>query len=500
MKKLREILREALPEIIGGLVVAAAIAIAGWLVASIGKVWAILLVATGIVIGGCVYLAFKHIPRLVEGSRRHRKPTQPPSQVIILLADFDGPERQKYRVTETVLTRLRVAVEPYDDVEIRPLRLVITEGEGSAVARAEGEKHKAAMVIWGWYGLPGKAVPLSVHFEVLRPPRYLPTLGPETRGLVRTAALADLESFTLQTRLSAEMAYLSLFVVGIARYTADDCEGAIACFSSALRQTEERVLALDQGVIYYVRGNAHAFKGDLGRAIADYDQAIALQPDYALAYYNRGLAYRDKGDLDHAIADCDQAIALKPDFAVVYLSRGLAYGNRGDLDHAIADYDQAIALKPDFAVAYLSRGLAYGNKGDLDHALADYDQAIALKPDSAEAYLSRGLAYGNKGDLGHAIADFDQAIALKPDYAVAYNNRGGAYFHKGDLDRAIADFDQAIALQPDHANAYYNRGVIYTQKGETAKAVADFRKVLDLSSDPHLRQQAEEHLRALGVR
>jgi len=500
MKKLREILREALPEIIGGLVVAAAIAIAGWLVASIGIVWAILLVATGIVIGGCVYLAFKHIPRLVESGRRHRKLTQHPSQVIILLADFDGPERQKYRVTETVLTRLRVAVEPYDDVEIRPLRLVITEVEGSAVARAEGEKHKAAMVIWGWYGLPGKAVPLSVHFEVLRPPRYLPTLGPETRGLVRTAALADLENFTLQTRLSAEMAYLSLLVVGMARYTADDWEGAIACFSSALRQTEERVLALDQGVIYYVRGNAHAFKGDLDHAIADFDQAIALKPDHAEAYHGRGLAYRDKGDLDHAIADCDQAIALKPDFAVAYLSRGLAYGNKGDLDHAIANYDQAIALKPDFAVVYLSRGSAYGGKGDLDHAIADYDQAIALKPDSAVAYLGRGFAYVNKGDLDCAIADFDQAIALQPDLGEAYSNRGIAYAYKGDLAHTIADFGQAIALQPYYALAYYNRGIAYVRAGEKDEAVADFRKVLDLSSDPQLRQQAEEQLQALGVR
>jgi len=50
------------------------------------------------------------------------------------------------------------------------------------------------------------------------------------------------------------------------------------------------------------------------------------------------------------------------------------------------------------------------------------------------------------------------------------------------------------------AGAYYNRGLVYADKGETAKAVTDFTKVLDLSSDPQLRQWAEEKLQALGVR
>ena len=57
-------------------------------------------------------------------------------------------------------------------------------------------------------------------------------------------------------------------------------------------------------------------KGDLDQAIADYTQAIALDPKYAVAYNNRGIAYCDKGDLDQAIADYTQAIALDPKYAV----------------------------------------------------------------------------------------------------------------------------------------------------------------------------------------
>jgi predicted negative regulator of RcsB-dependent stress response len=54
--------------------------------------------------------------------------------------------------------------------------------------------------------------------------------------------------------------------------------------------------------------------------------------------------------------------------------------------------------------------------------------------------------------------------------------------------------------QRGFAMAYNDRGVAYVQKGETAQAAADFAKVLELSSDPQLRQKAEEQLKALGVR
>jgi len=123
---------------------------------------------------------------------------QPPTKVIILIADFDGPEPQKYRVTEIVLARLRQALEQYDDVKVEALGRAITEAEGSAAARAEGEKRKATIVIWGWYGATAEAVPRSVHFEVLRPPRYMPELGPEVKGLVQTMAVAELEISTIR--------------------------------------------------------------------------------------------------------------------------------------------------------------------------------------------------------------------------------------------------------------------------------------------------------------
>ena len=66
-------------------------------------------------------------------------------------------------------------------------------------------------------------------------------------------------------------------------------------------------------------------KGDHDKAIADFTEAIRLNPKLAQAYYNRGMIYRKKGDHDKAIADFTEAIRLNPKDATPYISRGIAY-------------------------------------------------------------------------------------------------------------------------------------------------------------------------------
>src|SRR3954451_17544471 len=83
------------------------------------------------------------------------------------------------------------------------------------------------------------------------------------------------------------------------------------------------------------------------------------QANRAIAYSNRSGAYRLKGEHDRAIADYDEAIRLNPDQAFTYANRGAAYRLKGEYDRAIADLSEAIRLKPDHASAYANRGEAY---------------------------------------------------------------------------------------------------------------------------------------------
>ena len=395
-----------------------------------------------------------------------------------------------------------------------------------AEARAIGERHRATSILWGRY----TDNLIEVNFTPLV---ELDTPTQTQERQIISQNVDELAVF-INDLADGPVRWLSLLTVGQASYRAGRSEEAISYFNVALdllgtmepnkcqvaatyfyrgtayarKEEYDRAIAdFDQAIelqpdvagAYYNRGNAYYYKGEYDRAIADYDQAVELQPDFAMAYYSRGNAYADTGDYDRAITNYDQAIELQPDYAGAYTTRGIAYHYKGEYDRAIADYDQAIELQPDVAGAYSNRGNAYYYKGEYDRAIADYDQAIEIQPNFAMAYYNRGTAYADIGDYEQAITYYDQAIELQPDYAGAYYNRGNAYYYKGEYDRAIADYDQAVELQPDEGEAYYNRGAAYYAKGEYDKTIEDFRKVVEVSDNPAMRQYAEERLRELGA-
>ncbi|MEB3831791.1 tetratricopeptide repeat protein, partial [Phormidium sp. CCY1219] len=150
-------------------------------------------------------------------------------------------------------------------------------------------------------------------------------------------------------------------------------------------ETTEEVREKDEAEVWLERGFEQYKRGDFAGAIASYNEAIRLQPDYALAYYNRGVAQGNLGQYEEAIASFNEAIRLQPDFAVAYYSRGIAQGNLGQHEEAIASFNEAIRLQPDDAVAYYSRGVAQYNLGQYEEAIASYNEAIRLQPDFAVA-------------------------------------------------------------------------------------------------------------------
>jgi tetratricopeptide (TPR) repeat protein len=73
-----------------------------------------------------------------------------------------------------------------------------------------------------------------------------------------------------------------------------------SCTSLIERDTKD-------AVAHYNRASAYQTQGDVDRAIADYDQAITLRPDYAAAYENRARIFASKGDYTRAVADVTKA-------------------------------------------------------------------------------------------------------------------------------------------------------------------------------------------------
>ncbi|MAT45206.1 MAG: hypothetical protein CL609_23000 [Anaerolineaceae bacterium] len=518
-------LEESIPEIIGGLVVEAVLVFVGWLLIDRNWWMPILVIIVGTTWVSCGYVSFKHKKKLFKTRSRGRKRAkntrvwsyprlrkaalvgfigiplvvlgtfgyqnyeqrQRSKLVIIAIADFDGPEPDRYRVTETIIAQLRKALEPYDDVEVIALNKAVTEAEGKMTARMHGNENNADVVIWGWYGATEEVVPLSVNFEILCPLKCTPELRAEVQGEVQRMEIADLESFDLQFQLSDEMVLLSLLTIGLTRYSAEDWDEAIASFSEALAYLEGHISSRD---VHYYRGMAYIRRDQYEQALEDFNEAIEIDPTFAMAFNGRAVIYAAfKGDLDLAVADLTQAISLEPNNAEYYYSRGsvntqktLHVDNSNDYSSAIADLTQAIFLEPKNAEYYHQRGMTYYWANEYELAMDDLNQAISLfkqtDPDSygeyyfesfARAYGYRATIYEANGDYEHALDDYNIAIGLNPNYAYAYFSRGKVHMFSGNYSRAITDLNHALELTNDPNN----REIIHRQIEEILKAMEE---------------------------
>jgi len=92
-------------------------------------------------------------------------------------------------------------------------------------------------------------------------------------------------------------------------------------------------------------------------AIKDFDEAIRLNTKDVEAYIRRSFAYYNKGDLDRAIADYDKAIELDPNYA------------------------KAIEIPIEYTKAYYNKGNAYADKGEVAKAINSFEKFIELSDD-----------------------------------------------------------------------------------------------------------------------
>ncbi|MFQ5777079.1 MAG: tetratricopeptide repeat protein [Terriglobia bacterium] len=149
-----------------------------------------------------------------------------------------------------------------------------------------------------------------------------------------------------------------------------------------------------------------------------------------------GLELLEKGRVDGALAAFERALALKPDFPAAFHNLGLALAAKGQHAAALDAYREALHLDPDFRAALNSLGLALAARGQLNEAIASYRKALQPPPELSSA------ADGQNRTAGPERLTFDVSRAE------VHYNLGLALQWAGRMEESAQEFAEAERLDP----------------------------------------------------
>ena len=172
-----------------------------------------------------------------------------------------------------------------------------------------------------------------------------------------------------------------------------------------------------------------------------------------------------RADVETIIADYTEAIRLNPTDASIYRLRAAYYAQEEyDYEKAVADYAEAIRLCPNDATAYLDRAEVHSEHaaghedlGAYEKAVADYTETIRLSPADSKETRSGGF-----------ILQYGHSVEHK-----GYLERGQIHWCFEQYEKAIADFTEAIRLNPKDASNYRCRAAVYEDMGKHDKVRTD---------------------------
>lgn len=196
------------------------------------------------------------------------------------------------------------------------------------------------------------------------------------------------------------------------------------------------------------------FHDEYDRAIKYCDQAISLDNCCARAYNSRGVIKLDQGFHEDALADFSQAIFINPIDCTFYYNRGLVKDVLSDIGR-IHDFNLAITLNPNYQSAYLKRGSAKHELKLYLEAIDDYNQAIAISTNNDEVFYHRAVTKLALGNTQSALADLDRAIELNPKYVYNYTLKAEIFMEIGEKAAANSMLERAYDVAPSEPLIYY---------------------------------------------
>ena len=230
----------------------------------------------------------------------------------------------------------------------------------------------------------------------------------------------------------------------------------------------------------FQRALQHQQNNELDEAIADYTEAIQLEPENVEYLSARAELHGEMRNHDKAAEDAAKILEADPTNLRARLVRAKIFEFSGDLDKALTEFNTAVEQNPTSGQALFQRQLHFERRGEHEKALADGDRMIQLEPDNGAGYLSRTLSHAIAGESDQATNYANALIQAHPENPLAYASRAAARGQNGDYKGAKEDLEAAIDLAPDNAFVLNMRGELYLRTGDYEKSLADYQKAAEL--------------------
>ncbi len=178
-----------------------------------------------------------------------------------------------------------------------------------------------------------------------------------------------------------------------------------------------------------------------------------VNPDDALAHLNLGSALLEiPGRMPDAIAEYQRAVEIYPNYAEAHNNLGALLLQSGRTTEAVAEYQAAVHIDPDYPDAHSNLGSALSRiPGRLPDATAELETAVRLDPENARRRAALGnVLLQTPGRMFQAIGQLEAAIKLDPDDAVSHYQLGVALTRiPGKLPEAIQEIEAAERIRPN---------------------------------------------------
>ncbi len=269
---------------------------------------------------------------------------------------------------------------------------------------------------------------------------------------------------------------------------------------------------------YILRGAARTSLGEFDLAAADFDHAVALEPEREarhVALVNRAVLEFTRNRPDEARRLLAEAIDLEPRGYQAIVSLATVESRQGRHDEALALLDQAVELEPNSPVVHRQRGRLHAERRDsaaaerdlraaarlegtnpearaddlallgqmlfrqqkYDEALAIWDESLSIDPDEPQSHLWRAALLVDRGRFEEALPSFDAFLKRGRPNVEFYLTRGMCRASMGSFAAAIDDYSRAIEIEPSAA-ALCQRGWLYALRGNPAFGLQDFEKAI----------------------